>query len=149
MSLQAASPTAGADQVIDRFYGALAAGDVEAACACCTADAVFWHSFDRVEMSLDEIVPSWRALVAGFAARAFTDVRRAPIPGGFVQRQLMVGRTAGGARIAWPVCFFVTLRDGLIARLDEYLDRAGSFQVDADDAATPGLPPPDADPLVN
>jgi ketosteroid isomerase-like protein len=131
--------------VIDRMYDALARGDVAAARACCTPDAVVWHSFDRIALTLDETVRGWEQLIAGFSERGFADVRRTPTPDGWMVRQLMIGRTAAGVRLAWPLCAVITLRDGLIARLDEYIDRAGSYVL-ADDAppladlTTPGLP---------
>ena len=30
--------------------------------------------------------------------------------------------------MGWPVCIVVEIRDGLIARIDEYIDRAGWFE---------------------
>lgn len=126
--------------VIDALFDALSAGDLEAASACFTPGGVVWHSFDRVEQGRAAMVEGWRGLIAGFPERSFPDVWRAPIPGGFVQRHLMVGRTAAGARFAWPVCIFVTLERGRIARLDEYIDRAGKFEVGDGTPVTPGLP---------
>lgn len=134
--------------VIERMYDALARGDVADARACCTPDAIVWHSFDRIAQDLDETVRGWNDLVAAFPERGFADVRRTPTPDGWVVRQLMVGRTPAGVRLAWPVCAIITLRDGLIARLDEYIDRTGSYVLHDDapafaDLTTPGLPPRD------
>ena len=129
--------------VIARMYDALARGDVAAARACCTPDAIVWHSFDQVALDLDATVKGWEQLVAGFPERGFADVRLTETPEGWAVRQLMVGRTQAGVRIAWPLCAFITLRDGLIARLDEYIDRAGTFAIaDGMELAslrTPGL----------
>lgn len=140
MSLATETEAPGA--AIDRMFGALAAGDLDAALAACTPDAVFWHSYDQLPMTLDDITPAWRDLIANFPERAFVDVRREPTPGGFAQRHLMVVRMADGARRAWPIAIFVTLRDGRVARLDEYIDRGGSYVLADDDTlTTPGLPP--------
>jgi hypothetical protein len=139
---------AGDGAIIDRFYAALADGDVEAMRACCTPDAVFWHSYDRIPLALDEIAPAWRELVVGFPRRGFTDVRRATIPGGFVLRQQMVGETAAGRRMAWPLCCFIAVEGGLIARLDEYIDRAGTYAPTQWDEPTPGLVRPEHDPCA-
>ena len=118
-----------AGAVVDRLFEALRRGDVPAALACCTPDARIWHSFDRVAQDMDEARAGWEAFIAGFPERSFVDVRRSSIPGGFVQQHLMVVVTGQGARIAWPVCIVVTLQGGLIARLEEYMDRAGSYPV--------------------
>jgi hypothetical protein len=80
-------------------------------------------------------------MFAAFPERSFVDARRSRVPGGWVQRHQLIGLRADGAQMAWPVCMFVTLRDGLIARIDEYIDRAGSYAPASGDPATPGLPP--------
>jgi ketosteroid isomerase-like protein len=125
--------------IVDRLYRALADGDVAAARACCTEDLQVWHSFDQKIMNLDESVVGWQQLVDGFAERTFTDVRRYPIPGGWVQRQQMIAATSAGLRMAWPVCLFVTVRDGLICRIDEYIDRAGYYEIAEGATSTAGL----------
>ena len=126
--------------IVDRLFGALASGDLDAALACLTPDARVWHSFDGIAQDRTEALAGWQALVANFPERAFVDVRRHAISGGFVQQQLLVCRTASGQTMAWPVCVVIRLEDGLIARVDEYIDRAGKFAVeDLQRAVTPGL----------
>ncbi|SEO82473.1 nuclear transport factor 2 family protein [Trujillonella endophytica] len=130
--------------VVDRMYDALARGDVAAARACVTDDVVVWHSFDQVPVGHAELLTAWEQLIGGFAERSFVDVRRSPVPGGWVQRHTMVCTTASGDRVAWPLCMFFTLRDGLVCRMDEYIDRAGRYTPDAHATTTPGLPPASA-----
>ena len=126
--------------IVDRFYAGLASGNLDAALACLTPDVRVWHSFDGIAQDRESSLAGWRGLVAAFPERAFVDVRRHRVPGGFVQQQLMTGRTAAGELVGWPVCVMITLRDGLISRIDEYIDRAGSFAVaDLHGAKTPGL----------
>jgi ketosteroid isomerase-like protein len=43
----------------------------------------------------------------------------------------VIARAVDGSRTAWPACVFVTVRDGLIVRTDEYVDRPG-YDPDAD-----------------
>jgi hypothetical protein len=138
---ETAVPAAGTAAVLDRLYEALARGDVAGARSCVTDDLVVWHSFDQRAVGPGAVVTAWEQLVDGFVERSFVDVRRSPVPGGWVQRHTMVCTTASGARTAWPLCLFVTLRDGLVARMDEYIDRAGRFEPAAGDPTTPGLPP--------
>ena len=104
--------------VLDRLYDALARGDVAGARACVTDDLVVWHSFDQLAVGLDDVVAAWEQLMTAFAERAFVDVRRSPVLGGWVQRHTMLAVTASGSRVAWPLCLFVTLRDGLVSRMD-------------------------------
>lgn len=136
------APDAGC--VLDRLFDALAVGDVDAACACLTADARVWHGFDRVALDRDTIARDWTTLMETFPERRITEVRRAATPTGFVQQHLQVLRTPAGDRRAWPVCVVVTMRDGLIARIDEYIDRAGHFSIDDEPlTTTPGAAHPE------
>ena len=114
---------------IDALYAALSKGDIAAARACCTEDFCLWHNFDRIEQNRDEAAIGWGQFIGSFPERAFIDVRRSATAQGFVQQHLVVGRTQSGARIGWPLCIVVKMRDGLIARIDEYIDRAGSYAV--------------------
>lgn len=113
--------------VIDRMYAALVAGDVAEACDCFTVDAVIWHGFDRVEMTSDEAAHGWAVMTAQFPDRRVSDVRRQPITVGFIQQLNWHARKSEGIWMGWPVCIVVEVRDGLIARIDEYIDRAGWF----------------------
>lgn len=128
-----------AGAVIDRMFDALSRGDFGAAQDCLTAGARVWHSYDRVAHDRDGIMASWQGL-ANFSERQFVDVRRQPLADGFLQQHLMVFGTAAGKRKAWPVCIIVRVRDGLIDRLDEYIDLAGSFEPPVEGRlSTPGL----------
>jgi ketosteroid isomerase-like protein len=125
---------------IDAFFAALSRGDIAAARTCCTEDVRIWHGFDRLEQDLDQAAEGWTRFIATFPERDFVDVRRSATSNGYVQQHLMVASTPGGPRLAWPVCVLVRVRDGRIARLDEYMDRAGSYRVVDDKPRTPGLP---------
>lgn len=117
--------------VVDRLWDALAHGDVAAACDCLTSDGRVWHSYDRDAQDVETTRQAWTGFVAAFPERQFTDIRRQPTDTGCVQQQTMIVRTSAGARKAWAVCIVVRIRDGRIARLDEYVDRAGSYDPDA------------------
>jgi ketosteroid isomerase-like protein len=126
--------------VIDRMFGALSRGDVAGAAACYTSDARVWHGFDCVAHDLAAMRSQWQALIDNFCERSFVDIRRQPIPGGIVQQHLMVATTRSGQRKAWPCCIVVRIEGGLIARLDEYIDRSGAFEPPAQGPViTPGM----------
>jgi ketosteroid isomerase-like protein len=126
--------------VVDRLFRALTLGDLDAARACFTPDGVVWHGFDRVAHDLASICEEWRQLVANFPTRAFVDVRRQSTATGLVQQHMMVATSRSGLEMAWPLCIVVRMEGGRIARLDEYIDRAGYFTPEAGaKTATPGL----------
>lgn len=127
------------DHVIDRLFGALAGGDVAAACACFAPEATIWHGFDAIAQTPEQAAESWNAMIAHFPERGVADVRRQPTPTGFVQQHLWTARTDDGQAMAWPVCIVVEIGGGLIVRLDEYVDRSGSFEPAPGLAITPGM----------
>lgn len=112
---------------IDRGFEALARGDCQAALACYTPDAKVWHSFDGIAHDLPAMAVQWQALIDGSTRREVGDVRRHAIANGFVQQHVMAITDLAGTTRMWSICMVVTIRDGLISRLDEYIDRAGFF----------------------
>jgi len=124
---------------VTRLYDALSRGDIAAARACCAPDVRFWHCFDGIAQDLDGAAQGWEGLVAHTVARQSEDVRSVPTAEGLVQQFVFVVRTLAGERKAWPVCVVVKFKDGLITRLDEYIDRAGSFDPGEGPVTTPGF----------
>ena len=124
---------------LDRMYDAFAAGDVAAARACITPDARIWHCFDGDAQDVETAAKAWEGLFAHSRERDVKDVRRQATADGVVQRHLFVMRLPSGERKAWPVCLVVRVEGDLIARLDEYIDRAGGFTVAEGALTTPGF----------
>jgi ketosteroid isomerase-like protein len=113
--------------VIDRLFGALETGDRAAVSGCFAPDGGLWHSFDRVVMTEKEVEKSFEAMILNFSERKITDINRQRTATGFVQQHLMTFTSHDGQSKSWPVCIVVQVKDGLIMRLDEYIDRAGWF----------------------
>ncbi len=125
--------------IVDRFFATMQSCDIATLRDCLTADAIVWHSFDRVAMGPDDVVKSWEAMAATFTERGITDVRRQETPTGHVQQHLFVVRMKDGMRKAWPVCIVVRITGGRIARLDEYIDVSEGFDPGEGSLTTPGL----------
>ncbi len=125
--------------ILDALYAALSDGRLDDALACLTPDAVVWHCFDGVLEDWATTRAGWEKLIANFPERGVSDVWRSQIPGGVVQRHMFSARTPAGKRMSWAVCLFVRIEGGLIARIDEYIDRAGVLVVPDGEMGTPGL----------
>ena len=125
--------------IIDRFFGTMQNCDIATLRDCLTEDAIVWHSYDRIAMHVEDVVKAWEAMASNFAECGTTDVRRQQTPSGYVQQHLFVVNLKDGTRKAWPVCIVVQLRDGKIARLDEYIDVSEAFNPGEGDVVTPGL----------
>ena len=111
------------DAIANRLIAAIEAGDRHALGALYADDVVVWHNTDQVEMTKEQNLASLDALAEMTTARRFTDIRRHGIDGGFVQQHVL-NLDWGSGSGALPGCVVVQLRDGLISRIDEYLDGA-------------------------
>lgn len=109
------------DDIADRLFAAIAAGDSHALGAMYADDVKIWHNTDRVEMTKEQNLASLDALAAVTTERRFSDIRRHEIAGGFVQQHLMhldFGTHTGEL----PACLVVMVKNGLVTRVDEYYD---------------------------
>lgn len=125
--------------ILDRFFGTMQDYDIATLRDCLTKDAIVWHSYDRIPMHVEDVVKAWEAMASNFAECGIIDVRRQQTSSGYVQQHLFVVRLKDGTRKAWPVCIVVQMRDGKIARLDEYLDVSEAFNPSEGDVVTPGM----------
>jgi ketosteroid isomerase-like protein len=108
----------------NRFFNALLAADHDALDAVFAEDAVFWQNFLGREIPKAEFLPRFAGLANRVPDLRFEDVRRAGTPDGFVEQHTLAGTAPSGEPFAVRGCFIVTVRDGRIVRLNEYLDSA-------------------------
>jgi ketosteroid isomerase-like protein len=107
-----------------RFFAAVERGELEAVRASYAPGAVIWHNHDGATQTVDENlgVLAWVAKsIAGFR---YEDVRRVATTDGFVEQHVIRGRAPNGDELHVPACIVCTVEQGLITRLDEYLDSA-------------------------
>jgi len=122
--MSVAQLSAAHERLADAFFGALEAGSVAGVLACYAPDARIWHNFDQLALTPEDSVPGLETLFGSFVSRRYVDVRRQATAGGLVQQHILRLETAEGRVIDWPGCIVFDFRDGLIARLDEYVDLA-------------------------
>ena len=65
-----------------------------------------------------------RAPAVGDGLR-YEEMRVQPTPSGYVEQHVLRGTLRDGSTLEVPACLVVTVVDGLITRLDEYIDTAG------------------------
>jgi ketosteroid isomerase-like protein len=107
----------------DRFFAAIERGDLAEVEACYHPDARIWHNFDRAEQTVAENLAVLRGLCMVLADRRYDVVRRIVTDDGFVQQHVLRG-TAPGGELALEAMMYVSVDDGRIRRLEEYLDTA-------------------------
>ena len=113
----------------ERFVGAIQTGDTAAVRACYHPDARIWHNSDGIEQTIDQNMKVLDWFIRTLPDRNYRVVRREPLPDGFLQQHVLEATLPDGAKWAMDACVVVRLEDGVITRLDEYLDSAKGAQL--------------------
>ena len=111
-------------EIAERFFAAVAGGDIDAVRGIYAPDAVIWHNFDRKEQTVDENLATLAWIARTFEAFGYEERRCVATETGFIEQHLTRGRTGKGEEFSFPACIVCTVVDGRITRLDEYLDSA-------------------------
>jgi ketosteroid isomerase-like protein len=111
-----------ADELATQFYHALTSGDTATCGRLFGGDAVVWHNYDLAEKSPAEALAPVAAMSA-YAPR-FELVERVMVPGGWVQQHRFHFLFPDGDTRVLAALQRVHIRDGLIVRVDEYMDTA-------------------------
>jgi ketosteroid isomerase-like protein len=112
------------DQLIDRFFAALEAGDIDTVRSIYAPDAVIWHNDDLVEQPVEDNLRVLTGLHRVVSGLHYEVVRRAPLDDGVLQQHVMHGVLPNGEEIALHCAMYLQVRDDHITRIDEYLDSA-------------------------
>ena len=98
--------------------------DEAAARACMTEDARIWHNYDDHEQTVDENMKVLGWMVKNCRSRKYEILRLEEIAGGYLQQHILRIETNSGNQLAMHACVVVTLEDGKVKRIEEYLDPA-------------------------
>ena len=118
----AASGTMSAEEVGLRLFEAIERGDIDAVRSLYAPDIAVWHNFDEIDQDAEANLAVLAWCTRHIEGMRYEDVRRVPVPGGFVQQHVMRGRSRSGAEIRVPTCMVVAVANGKITRIEEYLD---------------------------
>lgn len=108
----------------DALWQAIEDGDAAAARNFYAPGAVVWYNNTRKEHGVDEVVGNFELLKRALPDQKLTIVSRKFTRDGFVQQDLLNATLPNGEPFQLATCAIVTMRDGLIARVEEYLDSA-------------------------
>src|SRR3954471_20167337 len=104
--------------VAEKFVATIGKGPTTALMA---PDGVIWHNFDDVEMTVDEVAARQAERAQGGEQPLRMDeVRISAMPGLALLRYVFLFGTAREIRV--PGCMILTVENGLITRLEEYID---------------------------
>lgn len=110
----------GAADVGRGFLEALEGDDHNAVRAYCADDARFWNNLD-VERSVDEMLAVHAAEQRLVPDLHFEDDRFTETDSGYVHQATIRGTTTKGDDVEIPLCAVVTVVDGRISRVEEYV----------------------------
>lgn len=117
-------------ELCHRFFDAIEQRDVDTAAACYAPNLQFWFNITRGTSTKEQNV---KALTEGYARhrrRVYNDRRIHTFDGGFMmQYTCHIVRLDGGTQ-SFAACVVAQCSDGLITRIDEYMD-SGKFPAES------------------
>lgn len=120
------------------LFEAIEAGDPEAVAALYADDVEVWHNFDDAVQDKAANLAVLASLCQRVPEIHYDVAERLLLPDGRVmQRHVLRAVLGEGREVRIPACIFVTVREGRIVRIDEYLDTAQANQL----RAATGRPP--------
>jgi len=115
-----------ANEVADEIFAAIEAGDAAMVASLYADDVIVWHNNDGVEQTKEQNLRVLHWLVRNTVSREYRAVRRFAIDGGFVQQHDLHLVFDDGHTADLPACVVAEVSNGVITRIDEYLDGAGA-----------------------
>jgi ketosteroid isomerase-like protein len=110
--------------VAARLFDSIERKDVGAVAALYADDFAVWHNFSNAEQDKAGNLAVLEALTRSVQSLRYEIVERVLLGDRVLQRHTLRCRTPAGEDVSIPACIFVTVRDGRITRIDEYLDTA-------------------------
>ena len=115
--------------IASALHAAIESGDTGPLGDLYADDAVIWHNSDYVELTKDASLASIGILSQIAEDVRVEVVRFAETDFGFVEQIVLRGTVkANGNAIALHNCILVTVDDGRVTRIDEYVDPNGASQ---------------------
>ena len=109
------------------LLAAIESGDVDRVRALYAPDARIWHNFDDIEQTVDENLRTLSWMCKVLDDRRYDVIRREPVENGAMQTHVLRGVVRStGAAFALHAALIVTMADGKVTRIDEYLDPAAA-----------------------
>lgn len=100
-------------------------------------DIQVWHNFSNAVQDKAANLRTLTGLCENVPEIHYDVIERMELPDGRVLQRHVLRAGAGGDEVLIPACIFVTVRDGRIAAIDEYLDTAQANRL----RALTGRPP--------
>jgi uncharacterized protein len=110
--------------IAEQLFAAIEAGDVDAVGALYAEDVAVWHNYDNVVQPKAENLATLAWMARRVSGLRYEVQSRVEVPGGVFQQHILRGTAPGGEPLEMPACMRLYISDGLITRIEEYLDPA-------------------------
>lgn len=108
---------------VSRFFAAIEGKNPGVVAQMYADDVEVWHNFTRACQDKPTNVQTLTAMCEHVPQVRYEVLERLRLDDGRVlQRHVLRATTPSGEEILIPACLFIRVRDGKIARIDEYLD---------------------------
>lgn len=114
------------ESVIDRFFAAVEAGDLETVAVLYAPDVRVWHSITRRTANRDESLAILRWLAAPGVQRRYETQEQHVVGERVARRHVVTVTVPGHEPVEMPTAIFLTVRGGRIHAIDEYVDVEGT-----------------------
>ena len=94
-------------------------------------DAIWWHSIGDRTASVEVSLASFQAVLDVTHGMHYEDVRITPTQSGYVDQHYVVAHMLDGTPISIPAVMVATVVDGVITRLDEYVEALAAAPIAA------------------
>jgi ketosteroid isomerase-like protein len=111
-------------ELADRFFKAIEAGDTTTLAELYSPDVKVWHNFDQSEQDRDQNLKVLGWLTHHVPDMRYEEIRREVLPDGFLQQHVLRGTAPDGTALEVPAILRIYCADGIITRVEEYLDTA-------------------------
>jgi ketosteroid isomerase-like protein len=103
---------------------ALVGSDRDAVRAFYAPGATVWHNFDDIEQTVEQNLELFEWFAGRLPRRRYRIVRREVLPDGWFQQHVVEADLPDGRPFRLFACCIIRVKDGLITRIDEYVDRS-------------------------
>jgi len=108
----------------ERLFHTVEYGDLADLREIFTEGAMVWHNTDEKLVDVETTIANLEKIRAGASVFHYTDIRREPTPGGFVQQHILLIEMPDGRHMRDLACCICRVENGRIAHMDAYHDSA-------------------------
>jgi uncharacterized protein len=110
------------EELVERFFAALEAGDIDTVRAIYAPEALIWHNDDLVEQTVEDNLKVLAGLHRVVSGLRYDVVRRGALPDGVLQQHVLRGTLPNGVDVELHAAMYLQVKNGHITRIEEYLD---------------------------